>query len=82
MTRSVSTTTDVRGGTIPHAMQVQKLAAMQETNPDKSLNTGLTGCVAIPSPSSLSLPHASSARGTQAPFMTCMGLDLGSSVAG
>jgi hypothetical protein len=37
-----STTTDARGGTIPHAMQLQKLAAMQEAHPDKNLNAGLT----------------------------------------
>jgi hypothetical protein len=33
-------------------MQVQQLAAMQETLPDQSLNAGLTGCTAITSPSS------------------------------
>jgi hypothetical protein len=70
------------GGTIPHAMQVQQLAAMQAAHPDKSLNAGLTGCTAIPSPSSLALPHASSARGTQAPSTMRTGLDLGSSVEG
>jgi hypothetical protein len=41
-------------------MQVQQLAAMQAAHPDKSLNAGLTGCVAITSPSSSTLPHASS----------------------
>jgi hypothetical protein len=35
--------TDARGGKIPHAMQVQQLAAMQAAHPDKSLNAGLTG---------------------------------------
>jgi hypothetical protein len=39
----MSATTDARGGKIPHAMQVQQLAAMQEAHPDKSLNAGLTG---------------------------------------
>jgi hypothetical protein len=62
--QGASTTTDERGGTIPHAMQVQQLAAMQAAHPDKSLNANLTGCAAIPSPSTLTLPHASSARGT------------------
>jgi hypothetical protein len=38
-----STTTDARGGTILHAMQVQQLAAMQAAHPDQSLNAGLTG---------------------------------------
>jgi hypothetical protein len=38
-----STTTDARGGKIPHALQVQQLAAMQAAHPDKSLNSGLTG---------------------------------------
>jgi hypothetical protein len=69
-------------GTIPHSMQVQQLTAMQPAHPDKSLNAGLTSCAAIPSPSSPALPHASSARGTQAPSTTCTGLDLGSGVAG
>jgi hypothetical protein len=58
---SVSTTTDVCGGTIPHVMQVQQLAAMQAAHPNKSLNAGLTSCAAITSPSSPTLPHASSA---------------------
>jgi hypothetical protein len=39
-----STTTDACGGTIPHAIQVQQLVAMQAAHPDKSLNLGLTGC--------------------------------------
>jgi hypothetical protein len=60
MARDTSTTTDARGGTILHVMQVQQLAAMQAAHPNKSLNVGLTGCVAIPSPSTLTLPHASS----------------------
>jgi hypothetical protein len=51
-----STTTDERGGAIPHVMQVQQLAAMQAAHPDKSLNAGLTSCVTIPSPSSLAMP--------------------------
>jgi hypothetical protein len=51
-------------------MQIQQLAAMQAARLEKSLNAGLTGCTTITSPSSPTLPHASSARGTQAPFMT------------
>jgi hypothetical protein len=62
-------------GTVPHAMQVQQLAAMQVSHPDKSLNAGLTDWVTIPSPSSLTMPHASSTRGTQAPSMTRTSLD-------
>jgi hypothetical protein len=62
-------------------MQVQQLAAMQAAHPAKSLNAGLTGCAAITSPSSPTLPHASSARGIQAPSTTCTSLDLGSGVA-
>jgi hypothetical protein len=69
------------GGTIPHAMQVQQLAVMQAAHLDTRLNAGLTGCAAVPSPSSLTLPHASSARGTQAPSTTRSSLVLGSSVA-
>jgi hypothetical protein len=60
MAQSASTTTDTCGGTIPHAMQIQQLAAMQAVDPGKSLNAGLNSCAAIPSPSSLALPHASS----------------------
>jgi hypothetical protein len=82
MAHGASTTTDVCGGTIPHIMQIQQLAAMQAADPDKRLNAGLTGCAAIPSPSSPSLPHTSSARGTQAPSTTRTSLDLGSIVAG
>jgi hypothetical protein len=82
MARDTSTTTDARGGMIPHAMQVQQLAAMQAANPDKSLNVGLAGCVAIPSPSTLTLPHASSVRGTRAPSTTRTSLDLGFCVPG
>jgi hypothetical protein len=80
--QGASTTTDVCGGTIPHAMQVQQLEAMQAAHPNKSLNAGLTGRAAIPSPSTPTLPHASSARGTRAPSTTRTGLDLGSSVPG
>jgi hypothetical protein len=68
-------------GTIPRSMQIHQLADMQAAGPDKSLNAGLSGCVAIPSPSSPTLPHASSARVTQAPPTTSLGLNLGSSVA-
>jgi hypothetical protein len=77
----MSTTTDARGGMIPHVMQVQQLVAMQSAHPNKSLNAGLTGCAAVTSPSSPTLPHASSARGTQAPSTTRTSLDLGSGVA-
>jgi hypothetical protein len=80
-THSASTTTDARGGTNPRVMQVQQLTAMQAAHPNKSLNTGLTSCAAITSPSSLALPHASSARGTQEPSTTRMSLDSGSGVA-
>jgi hypothetical protein len=55
---------------------------MQAAGPDKSLNAGLTGCTAIPSTSSPTLPHASFARGTQAPPTAGSSLDLGLSVAG
>jgi hypothetical protein len=81
-TQGVSATTDSREGTIPHDVQVQQLATMQAAYPDQSLNAGLTSCAAIPSSSSLALPHASSARGTQAPSTTRTSLDLGSGVAG
>jgi hypothetical protein len=60
-THRASTTTDARGGTVPHAMQIQQLAAMQAARPDKGLNAGLTGYASITSPSSPTLPHASSA---------------------
>jgi hypothetical protein len=76
-THSASASTDVRGGTVPHATQIQQLAAMQAARPDKGLNAGLTGCATITSPSSPALPHASSARGTQAPSTTHTSLDLG-----
>jgi hypothetical protein len=82
MAHDASTTTDACGGTIPHVMQIQQLAAMQAADPDKCLNAGLIGCAAIPSPSSPTLPHTSSDRGTQAPSTTRTSLDLGSSVAG
>jgi hypothetical protein len=75
-THGTSTATDSCGGTIPHAMQVQQLAAMQAALPNKSLNASLTGCAAITSPSPPTLPCASSARGTQAPSMTSTSLDL------
>jgi hypothetical protein len=47
--------------------KIQQLAAMQTDRLAKSLNASLTGCADITSPSSPTLPHASSARGTQAP---------------
>jgi hypothetical protein len=80
-THNTSTTTDTCGGTILHVMQVQQMAVMQAAHPDKSLNAGLTGCAAVTSPSSPTLPHASSARSTQAPSTTRTSLDLGSGVA-
>jgi hypothetical protein len=79
---SASTTTDARGGTVPHVMQVQQLAAMQAALPDQSLNVGLTGCTTMTLPSSPTLPYASSAQGTQAPSTTRTRLDLGSGIAG
>jgi hypothetical protein len=54
---------------------------MQAAGLDKSLNAGLPGCKAIPSTSSPTLPHASFARGTQAPPTTSSSLGLGLSVA-
>jgi hypothetical protein len=78
---STSTTTDAHGGTIPQVMQVQQLAAMQGAHPNKSLNSSLTSCAAVASPSSPTLPYASSARGTLAPSTTSTSLDLGSGVA-
>jgi hypothetical protein len=50
--------------------------------PNKSLNAGLSGCTSIPSTSSPTLPHASSAWGTRAPPTTSTSLDLGPSVVG
>jgi hypothetical protein len=50
---------------------------MQAAGPDKSLNVGLPGCTAMPLPSSPILPHASFARGTQAPHTMSSGLRLG-----
>jgi hypothetical protein len=50
-------TTDAREGTNLHVTQEQQLAAMQVAYPGKSLNAGLTGCAAITSPSSPTLPH-------------------------
>jgi hypothetical protein len=47
----------------------------------QGLNAGLTGCAAITSPSSPTLSHVSSARGTQAPSTMCTSLDLGLGVA-
>jgi hypothetical protein len=52
----MSTSTEKRGGTIPHAMQMHQPAVMQAAGPDKSLNAGLSGCTAIPSISSPTLP--------------------------
>jgi hypothetical protein len=80
-THGSSIITDACGGTNLHVMQMQQLAAMQAARPAKSLNVGLTSCAAITSPSSPTLPHASSARGTRAPSTTRTSLDLGSDVA-
>jgi hypothetical protein len=80
-THSASATTDARGGTIPHVAQVQQLIGMQATRSNKGLNVGPIGCAAITSPSSPTLPHASSARGTRAPSTMCTNLDLGLGVA-
>jgi hypothetical protein len=54
----MSIATDACGGTNLHVMREQQLAAMQAACPDKSLNAGLTGCAAITSPSSPTLPYA------------------------
>jgi hypothetical protein len=54
----VSIATDARGGTNLHVTREQQLAAMQTACPGKSLNAGMTGCTAITSPSSPTLPHA------------------------
>jgi hypothetical protein len=56
-THSASIATDACGGTNLHVTQEQQLAAMQAAYPGKSLNVGLTGCAAITSPSSPTLPH-------------------------
>jgi hypothetical protein len=80
-THGTSIATDACGGTNLHVMQVQELATMQAARPTKSLNAGLTSYAAIASPSSLTLPHANSARGTQAPSTMRTSQDLGSGVA-
>jgi hypothetical protein len=80
-THDSNTTTDAYGGANLHVMQIQQLAAMQAARPDKSLNAGLTSCAVVTSPSSPTLPHANSARGTQAPSTTRTSLDSGSGVA-
>jgi hypothetical protein len=66
---------------ISTSCKIQQLAAMQAARPAKSLNASLTSRAAITSPSSPTLPYASSARGTQAPSTTRTSLDLGSGVA-
>jgi hypothetical protein len=53
---------------------------VRAAGPDMSLNTTLPDCVSITSPSSLTLQHANSARGTQAPPTTSSGLRLGLNV--
>jgi hypothetical protein len=80
-THGTSIATDACGGTNLHVMQGQQLAAMQTACPGRSLNAGLTGCAAITSPSSPTMPCASTARGTQAPSTTRTSLDLGSGMA-
>jgi hypothetical protein len=80
-THNASASTDAREGLVPHAMKIQQLGAMQAACLDKGLNAGQTGSATIISPSSPTLPHASSARGTQAPSTTRTSLDLGSGVA-
>jgi hypothetical protein len=80
-THSACIATDACGGMNLHIMREQQLVAMQVACPGKSLNAGLTGCTAITSPSSPALPHASTARGTQAPSTMRTSLDLGSGVA-
>jgi hypothetical protein len=54
----MSIATDAYGGTNLHVTQEQQLAAMEAACPDKSLNAGLTGCAAITSRSSFTLPYA------------------------
>jgi hypothetical protein len=54
---------------------------MRAAGLDRSPNAGLLSCTTIPSPSSPTLLHASSARGTQAPPTTGSGLRLGLNVA-
>jgi hypothetical protein len=51
------------------------------TGPDRSHNVALLGCGAVKFPSSPTLQHASSARGTQAPPTMSSGLRLGLNVA-
>jgi hypothetical protein len=63
---------------ISKSCKIQQLAAMQTARLAKSVNAGLTSCAAITSPSSPTLPHASSARGTQEPSTVHSNLDLGS----
>jgi hypothetical protein len=62
------------------AIQIHQLAA--RAGPDRSLNAALLNCAAIQSPSSPTLQHANSARGTQAPPTTSSGLRLGFNVVG
>jgi hypothetical protein len=57
-THDTDVATDACGGMNLHVTQKQQLVAMQAACPGKSLNPGLTGCVAITSPSSPTLPHA------------------------
>jgi hypothetical protein len=57
-THGADITTDACGGTNLHVTREEQLAAMQAVRLGKSLNAGLTGCTAITSPSSPTLPHA------------------------
>jgi hypothetical protein len=50
--------------------------------PDKSLNVDLLSCVAVKSPSPLTLQQANSTRVTQAPPTMSSGLQLGLNVVG
>jgi hypothetical protein len=60
-THDSSIATDTCRGTNLHVIPVQQLVAMQAARPGKSINAGLTSCATITSPSSPTLPHASSA---------------------
>jgi hypothetical protein len=80
--RDANTFTATRGGPIPRAMQTHQLGPARAAGPDRGLNTALLGYAAVKLPSSPTLQHASSARGTQAPPTTSSGLRLGLNVAG
>jgi hypothetical protein len=69
------------GGPFPTPCKYTSWWPARTAGPDRSLNTALLGCAAVTSPSSLTLQHASSARGTQAPPTMSSGLRLGLNVA-